>query len=977
MSLKNLKRIVAQMLVLAIMLPNVTAKAITNDVNSMAQQEKTQVESVDNKNLDKTQQELGSPTKNEEKSVENPNTQSQEKDQKLNEATKENTEIKNEKVEEVKSEIKQEAKEEVKSETNPVQDATKLESKKEDKSQSFEGKKYTSKKVPVIMPMAYSEVANDEENRIEFKLKREALEELTLLEPMTKSNYELALSYNDGSYSYVNSFDTLDSAIDAAKTKSVSNIPEDVLPAVVNNLGQVVYSTNSMARVIKYQDGTNVSGNSNVYTDSSLSKAFTYVNQGYVDDVPILEDAGNSAKVLISGFEGWMNKNVASGNYDIIVVPLNQVTNPSYYSVNNGELYHYISSDLKGNKGHSIIVGKAPSYLRQGVKYLSYDGIHFYDGSNIENGLNNLINDYKAGNRNNSVNSGNPHYLYYNTLPFRSKTNYSADDLNRYINDNAQGNSKLRNIGGALKDAENRYGVNALLTLGVAINESGWGMSIISQSKNNLFGIKAFDSNTDGASSYGTPGDSVLDFTRDYISRGYSDPADWRYFGGYLGNKYRGANVKYASDPFWGEKAASYAHGIDKYLSGGVNNLKDTNAYQIGMARSNNSVVNGNGTLLYNVTNDTSAYGGYINTPFIISNIGQVNISGRSSYEIYPERNTPVTDGKYHGNYNWNEKAYIASSNISLINVFKPQVDVRGGSKRYDTAVELSKSAFNNAETVVIANGYALADGLTATPIASYHKAPLLLTETNTIPEVTKNEIRRLGARSVILVGGTGVINQNVENELRNLGIAKITRLGGANRYDTSLFVAKYIDENCYDVENIVVTNGVGEADALSIAPVSGRDKMPIILVEANNVPSNVYNWLKAESLNNAFLVGGTGVLTDNVLNIINGITAQNIGGNRLGGRSRYETNASVIERFYGNVTEKVYLAKGLGLVDALSSGPIAALNNSPVVLAGNELTPMQRDILSKRSTNVIVQAGYGVAQNVVESLRDLLSRTQ
>ena len=45
-----------------------------------------------------------------------------------------------------------------------------------------------------------------------------------------------------------------------------------------------------------------------------------------------------------------------------------------------------------------------------------------------------------------------------------------------------------------------------------------------------------------------------MGFAKYYISRGYSDPEDWRYFGGYLGNKGSGANVKYASDPFWGEK---------------------------------------------------------------------------------------------------------------------------------------------------------------------------------------------------------------------------------------------------------------------------------------------------------------------------------------------------------------------------------------------------------------------------------------
>ena len=37
-----------------------------------------------------------------------------------------------------------------------------------------------------------------------------------------------------------------------------------------------------------------------------------------------------------------------------------------------------------------------------------------------------------------------------------------------------------------------------------------------------------------------------------------------RYYGGYLGDKASGMNVKYASDPYWGEKAAANYYSFDK-----------------------------------------------------------------------------------------------------------------------------------------------------------------------------------------------------------------------------------------------------------------------------------------------------------------------------------------------------------------------------------------------------------------------------
>ncbi|WP_346962035.1 immunoglobulin-like domain-containing protein, partial [Clostridium sp.] len=46
-----------------------------------------------------------------------------------------------------------------------------------------------------------------------------------------------------------------------------------------------------------------------------------------------------------------------------------------------------------------------------------------------------------------------------------------------------------------------------------------------------------------------------------------------------------------------------------------------------------------------------------------------------------------------------------------------------------------------------------VADGLAATPLATYKNAPLLLTEANTLPEVTKSEIKRLSAKNAIIVG--------------------------------------------------------------------------------------------------------------------------------------------------------------------------------------------------------------------------------
>ena len=725
-------------------------------------------------------------------------------------------------------------------------------------------------------------------------------------------------------------------------------------------------STNTFGRIVKVENNSESnSGTVYLYDNPNLTgSSIGYVNIGSIEDAPILEVNGKAAKVMINGCIGWINNSAAAGMKTISTA---QVKNPSYYTVKGGELIHFISYNLEGSGGASIVLGKAPSYLKEGAKYLSYDGNYFYEfnSNNISSVLNSLTKDYKAGTRTSSVNNNRAFYNYYQNLSFRSKTVYTAADLDRYINDNTPENSKLRGLGQAFKDAENAYGVNALLALAVAMNESARGTSARALEKNNLFGLKAYDSHENSGEIFATPKDSIIDVAKNYLSRGYVDPAHpYRYAGGFLGNKNKGVNVQYASDPFWGEKAASYAYQIDKYLSGGNSNLKDTNTYQIGMATANNSVIKNDGTLLYNISSDSK---------FVITNLQKAVINGQEYYEIHPERTTPAGSGG-DGTYDWS-KGYILASNISFIGKYEPQVEVRFGANRYETAAQLSQSSFNSANTVVISNGLAIADGLAATPVATHYKAPLLLVDKYQIKDSIKNEIKRLGAKNAIIVGGTTVVPKAIENQLFNLGISKITRLGGADRYETALEVAKYIDQNLYNVENITVAYGLGEADALSIAPVSGRDKMPIILVKKDRVTGNVYNWLKSENIKNAYIIGGTSVVSDAVLNSINGITAQNIAGNRLGGANRYETNAKVVERFYGDVFDRAYITKGLPLADALTSGPVAALYKSPVILANHTLTENQKAILSNRTANKVIQVGGQVSPTAVQNLKELLSK--
>ncbi|MBF0713652.1 glucosaminidase domain-containing protein [Gemella sp. GH3] len=164
-------------------------------------------------------------------------------------------------------------------------------------------------------------------------------------------------------------------------------------------------------------------------------------------------------------------------------------------------------------------------------------------------------------NQNNSSNVTIKTFQYKN---LKTTTNYTAEDLNNIIRQTGGVTSKLLNKGATFKEAERRYGVNALYLLSHAALESNWGRSRIAIDKNNFFGIAAYDN---------SPYESATKF--DNVDAGILGAARWinsRYLvgnafparGAYLGNKSGGMNVYYATDPEWGYKIARIMYSINE-----------------------------------------------------------------------------------------------------------------------------------------------------------------------------------------------------------------------------------------------------------------------------------------------------------------------------------------------------------------------------------------------------------------------------
>lgn len=150
---------------------------------------------------------------------------------------------------------------------------------------------------------------------------------------------------------------------------------------------------------------------------------------------------------------------------------------------------------------------------------------------------------------------------------------------------------------------------------------------------------------------------------------------------------------------------------------------------------------------------------------------------------------------------------------------------------------------------------------------------------------------------------------------------------------------------------------------------------MPIILSQKQDINDSTYNWLKSEQLEDAYIIGGKNSVDDKVLEKVDKITAKDIKNNRIAGKDRYETNAKVLEKFYSKDLETAYVAKGKELIDALSTGPIASMDNAPVIIVGNDLNQEQVNVLNSKNAKSIVKVGGGIQNKVINKVISLLSK--
>ncbi|KEZ48780.1 cell wall-binding repeat-containing protein [Metabacillus indicus] len=272
------------------------------------------------------------------------------------------------------------------------------------------------------------------------------------------------------------------------------------------------------------------------------------------------------------------------------------------------------------------------------------------------------------------------------------------------------------------------------------------------------------------------------------------------------------------------------------------------------------------------------------------------------------------------------------------------------GQDRYSTAVEVSKKTFpNGTSNVVIAVGTNYPDALSGGPLAYKLNAPILLTGRDSVPSVISSEIKRLQAKNAYIIGGKNAISDQTANSLKSMGLT-VHRIAGADRYDTSVAIAKYLGATS---KKAFIANGTNFPDSLAASPIAARQGSPILLVKKDSVPETVKNFLKGYT--KTYVIGGTSV-------VASGTTSYLPYPERISGSNRYDTSAKVSSKFANFTASRSLLVSGKTFADALTGSVYAAKQNIPMLLSDSSNLPAETGTLIDSKTIETVTAVGGTA---------------
>lgn len=289
-----------------------------------------------------------------------------------------------------------------------------------------------------------------------------------------------------------------------------------------------------------------------------------------------------------------------------------------------------------------------------------------------------------------------------------------------------------------------------------------------------------------------------------------------------------------------------------------------------------------------------------------------------------------------------------------------PQVQRVQGDERITTAVAVAREAFpQGAGAVVLGRVDAYPDALTGAPLARLYGGPLLLTHRDTLAPQVAEEITRLAAARVVLLGGEGALAPAVADAVAALGGPEVQRIAGSDRFETAAVIAGHIVANAGHADHVYLAVG-GDAeptrgwpDAVAVSALAATTARPVLLTRSDYLPETTVAALAANGTRRVSIVGGQAVVSQA---IEDGLRAAGYEVDRLAGATRFDTSLAVTEAALaeGVSPSRVWMATGGDFGDPLVAGPAAAATDGVLLLVDGhqwDQAPARQWVVDYRET--------------------------
>ncbi|MCA1060874.1 cell wall-binding repeat-containing protein [Rossellomorea aquimaris] len=190
------------------------------------------------------------------------------------------------------------------------------------------------------------------------------------------------------------------------------------------------------------------------------------------------------------------------------------------------------------------------------------------------------------------------------------------------------------------------------------------------------------------------------------------------------------------------------------------------------------------------------------------------------------------------------------------------------GTNRFETAAKINDIVLsvNKQNTkAIIANGYTVADALSASASAATQRIPIYLATKDRSPVILPDNIT-----SVDVYGGTSVISDSLVNSIKSKGIT-VNRIAGVNRYETSMAAA----EKQYNGPLLKVILVRGESvsatkqdypDAVVASALAHKYGTKLLLVHPTSSNEEIKDYLQSLNAYRVFVLGGENAIPDDVI---------------------------------------------------------------------------------------------------------------